>query len=179
MRVVIEIPSGSRNKLEYRDGGFVLDRVLPEHVGGYPVNYGFLPCTRAPDGDPLDVLLPGKALATGTELDVRIVGLLRMIDEKGEDPKLLAAPPDERHGPTRLGNRSPRSSLATSRTSQARTLGCWAGETPRKHIASWTRSPSRARGARRLACLNPTDTSTPRPGRLLRGSRSRSHPEIS
>lgn len=91
---MIEIPAGSRDKIEYRDGAFVLDRVLPEGVGGYPVNYGFVPCTRAPDGDPLDVLLPGPPRPTGAALSVQVVGFLRMVDEKGDDPKLLTVAPE-------------------------------------------------------------------------------------
>jgi len=89
IRIVVEIPAGSRDKMEYRDGAFVLDRVIPEDVGGYPVNYGFVPCTRAPDGDPLDVLVPGPPRSTGDELRVRVVGTMRMRDEKGTDPKIL------------------------------------------------------------------------------------------
>jgi inorganic pyrophosphatase len=92
--VVIEIPAGSRQKYEFRGGAFVLDRVLPEEVGGYPVNYGFVPCSRAPDGDPLDVLVSGPPRPTGTALRVPVTGLLRMVDEKGDDPKLLSVAPN-------------------------------------------------------------------------------------
>ena len=94
VRAIVEGQAGSRDKVEHRDGAFVVDRVLPEAVGGYPVNYGFIPCTRAPDGDPLDVLVPGPPQLTGAALRVRVVGLMRMVDEKGDDPKLLAVEPN-------------------------------------------------------------------------------------
>ena len=55
---VIEIPKGSRNKYEYdpRLGGIKLDRFLSASVV-YPTDYGFVPETLTPDGDPLDVLV--------------------------------------------------------------------------------------------------------------------------
>ncbi len=87
--VVIEIPSGSRKKWEHRDGRFVLDRTLPESVGGYPANYGFLPKTRGPDGDPIDVLVPGPPLPRGTRISAVPIDVLDMADEKGPDPKIL------------------------------------------------------------------------------------------
>jgi hypothetical protein len=31
-----------------------IDRMIPEDVGGYPVNYGFVPQTVSYDGDPFD-----------------------------------------------------------------------------------------------------------------------------
>ncbi|MHB0871401.1 MAG: inorganic diphosphatase, partial [Chloroflexota bacterium] len=56
--VLVEIPRGSRNKYEYDEatGRFRLDRVLFASVH-YPAEYGFVPGTRAPDGDPLDALV--------------------------------------------------------------------------------------------------------------------------
>ncbi len=49
-----------------------IDRVMPPEVGGYPVNYGFVPQTISYDGDPFDVLVLGLPLAGrthGTRLD--------------------------------------------------------------------------------------------------------------
>lgn len=92
--MVIEIPAGSVEKIEWRDGAFEVDRVLPPAVGGYPTNYGFIPCTRGPDGDPIDALLPGPPLPTGARVhDAWIVGVLNMTDEKGIDPKILLERP--------------------------------------------------------------------------------------
>jgi inorganic pyrophosphatase len=55
---VVEIPKGSRNKYEvdHATGIIRLDRVLLASVH-YPSDYGFIPRTRAADGEPLDVLI--------------------------------------------------------------------------------------------------------------------------
>ena len=42
-----------------------IDRMMPVDVGGYPVNYGFVPQTISYDGDPFDVLVLGPPLAGG------------------------------------------------------------------------------------------------------------------
>ena len=92
--VIIEIPRGSRNKYEYDHVHHVirLDRVLHSSVH-YPTDYGFLPDTLSPDGDPLDVLvLVEESTFPGCHLPARPVGVLRMIDDKGEDEKILAVP---------------------------------------------------------------------------------------
>ena len=52
--VVIETPKGSPNKLTFepRYGTFVLKGVLPAGAV-FPFDFGFVPSTRADDGDPL------------------------------------------------------------------------------------------------------------------------------
>ncbi len=94
MKVVIEIPKGSRNKYEYDEeaGAFRLDRVLYSSVH-YPTDYGFIPGTLAEDGDHLDVLvIVTEPTFTGCHILVRPVGVLTMTDEKGGDHKILAVP---------------------------------------------------------------------------------------
>ena len=56
--VVIETPKGSPNKLAFapRFGTFVLKGVLPTGAV-FPFDFGFVPSTRAEDGDPVDVLV--------------------------------------------------------------------------------------------------------------------------
>src|ERR1041384_6884886 len=58
VNAIIETPSGSRNKFEFDQatGLFKLSKVLP---GGtdFPLDMGFIPGTKAGDGDPLDILL--------------------------------------------------------------------------------------------------------------------------
>jgi inorganic pyrophosphatase len=91
---IIEIPQGSRNKYEYDHATHTihLDRVLHSSVH-YPADYGFLPGTLSKDGDPLDVLvLVLDPTFPGCHVPARVVGLLRMHDEKGEDEKILAVP---------------------------------------------------------------------------------------
>lgn len=90
---VIEIPRGSPNKFEWdaAAGRMRLDRVLYSPMY-YPGEYGFIPDTLAEDGDPMDILV----LATyptypGCVVPARVVGALKMTDEKGVDVKILAA----------------------------------------------------------------------------------------
>jgi len=90
----IEIPRGSRNKYEFDEatGVFRLDRVLYSSVH-YPTDYGFIPRTLALDGDHLDVLvIVEEPTFPGCLIPVRPVGVLNMIDEKGEDEKILSVP---------------------------------------------------------------------------------------
>jgi len=92
--VVVEIPRGSRNKVEFDPGlgAFRMDRVLYASVH-YPGDYGFIPSTLAPDGDPLDVLvLVNEPTFPGCVLPARPIGILEMRDEKGQDEKVLAVP---------------------------------------------------------------------------------------
>jgi inorganic pyrophosphatase len=94
IEVIIEIPRGSRNKYEYdhETGAIRLDRVLHSAVH-YPADYGFVPNTLSKDGDPVDVLvLTLDPTFPGCHVPARPIGVLRMIDEKGEDEKILAVP---------------------------------------------------------------------------------------
>ena len=58
VRVIIETPKGSRNKFKFNPGLglFELGSVLPAGAV-FPFDFGFIPGTKAEDGDPLDVLL--------------------------------------------------------------------------------------------------------------------------
>src|ERR1700747_1740952 len=92
VRMIVEIPKKSGNKYEYDAalGVFRLDRALysPMH---YPGDYGFIPGTRAEDGDPLDVLaLVEEPSFAGCLIAVRPLGLLDMIDQNEPDQKILA-----------------------------------------------------------------------------------------
>jgi inorganic pyrophosphatase len=69
-----------------------LDRTIPADVGGYPVNYGFVPQTVSYDGDPFDVLVLGPAIEGGRLVRGVIVGLMHMQDEKGLDSKVVISP---------------------------------------------------------------------------------------
>lgn len=94
---LIEIPTGSQNKYEYdkKKGAFVLDRVLfsPMH---YPAEYGYLDGTLALDGDPLDILvITSFPTFPGCLIESRVVGVLIMSDDKGQDEKLLAVPTND------------------------------------------------------------------------------------
>jgi inorganic pyrophosphatase len=89
--VVIEIPTGSRNKYEYDHESHVirLDRRLFTATT-YPADYGFVPDTLSKDGDPLDVLvLVADPTFPGCVVRVRILGVFFMRDEAGLDAKLV------------------------------------------------------------------------------------------
>jgi hypothetical protein len=87
----VEIARGDRRKWEFDMGANrrAVDRVLPEDVGGYPVNYGFVPQTVSYDGDPFDVLVLGPPIDGGTLVRGVVVGVMRMEDEKGLDSKVV------------------------------------------------------------------------------------------
>jgi inorganic pyrophosphatase len=94
LNCVIEIPKGSRNKYEYDPelGGIKLDRFVSASVV-YPTDYGYLPETLAPDGDPLDVLVcVSEPTFPGCIVPSRPIGLFMMSDEKGEDDHVLCVP---------------------------------------------------------------------------------------
>jgi inorganic pyrophosphatase len=90
----IEIPRGERRKFEFdmRHNRRAIDRVLPKSIGGYPVNYGFVPQTVSYDGDPFDILVLGPPLSGGSVIRGTIVGLMHMADEKGLDSKVVVSP---------------------------------------------------------------------------------------
>jgi inorganic pyrophosphatase len=90
----VEIPLGDRNKfeLDIEKNVVELDRVIHESVGGYPINYGFVPGTFSWDGDPFDVVVLGPKLESGAMVKGKIVGVYHMIDEKGFDPHLVISP---------------------------------------------------------------------------------------
>jgi inorganic pyrophosphatase len=92
--VVVEIPRGSQNKYEFdhETNAIRLDRHLIVSMG-YPAEYGFIPDTLGGDGDPLDVLvLTAYPTFPGCVIEVRLLGVCVMSDEKGEDAKLIAVP---------------------------------------------------------------------------------------
>ena len=88
---VIEIPMGSHNKYEIdvETGILMLDRVLHSPMY-YPVDYGFVPQTKADDGDAMDVLLlTDSPVFPGCMVEVRPLGAFKMSDDKGGDDKIL------------------------------------------------------------------------------------------
>ena len=91
---IIEIPAKSRNKyeLDKQTGALRLDRVLYSAVH-YPGDYGFIPRTLHEDNDPLDILVRiNEPTFPGCQIDVRPVGVLRMLDRGEPDDKILSVP---------------------------------------------------------------------------------------
>jgi len=92
--MVVEIPTGSRNKIEWnvKDNVFRFSRMLSTATR-YPIEYGFVPHSLAADGDPADIMaIMGEPTFTGCVIEVRIVGMLKMVDGGVEDNKILAIP---------------------------------------------------------------------------------------
>src|SRR6202046_4513409 len=78
VQVIIETPSGSRNKFAYDpdQGIFALKKVLPAGMV-FPYDFGFLPQTIAPDGDPIDVLLlMDEPAFPGCAVEARLIGVI-------------------------------------------------------------------------------------------------------
>ncbi len=85
LRVVIETPKGSRNKFKYDPelGTYRLNSVLSEGMV-FPYDFGFVPQTKARDGDPLDVLLlMDEPAFTGCIVESRIVGVIEAEQTEG------------------------------------------------------------------------------------------------
>jgi inorganic pyrophosphatase len=91
---LVEIPKGSRNKYEFDEalGGIKLDRFLFSSVV-YPTDYGFIPDTLAPKGEPLDAMVcVSEPTFPGCLIPVRVIAVFRTSDERGQDDKLLCVP---------------------------------------------------------------------------------------
>ena len=64
LNVIIEVPTGGepvKYEFDKASGALFVDRILHTPMR-YPANYGFVPHTLSPDGDPLDALVD-RALA--------------------------------------------------------------------------------------------------------------------
>jgi inorganic pyrophosphatase len=87
---IVEIPKGSRYKYEIdkHSGALILDRPLNQTI---PHNYGFVPNSLCPDGDPLDVFIIGpNPLVPLTKVKLQLVGAFVCMDNGVSDDKLLA-----------------------------------------------------------------------------------------
>jgi inorganic pyrophosphatase len=98
INVVVEIPAGSNNKIEWKRNlkVFTIDRVEPK-IFAKPTNYGFIPQTLDEDGDELDALIiTDEPLPTGVYLEARIIGVMRFVDDGEVDDKVVVVPADDR-----------------------------------------------------------------------------------
>ena len=78
IQVVIETPKGSRNKFAFdvKQNIFTVKAVLPAGMS-FPYDFGFLPMTLAPDGDPIDVLLlMDEPAFPGIAVRARLIGII-------------------------------------------------------------------------------------------------------
>lgn len=91
VNAIIEIPKDSKQKyeLDKETGLLKLDRFLYSAVH-YPGDYGFIPQTLWDDDDPLDIIiLTNRPVFPMTLVEVRIIGVLRMIDGGEKDDKII------------------------------------------------------------------------------------------
>jgi inorganic pyrophosphatase len=98
LHVVVETPRGSRNKYKYDPelGLFRLNRVLFAGAS-FPFDFGYVPGTRAGDGDPVDVLVLMDAPAfTGCLVFARVIGVLRATKNGKENHRLIAVSTEDK-----------------------------------------------------------------------------------
>jgi len=95
VNVIIEVPIGGepiKYEMDKAAGTLVVDRFLHTPMR-YPGNYGFVPHTLSDDGDPIDVLIANtRPIVPGAVINVRPIGVLKMVDESGGDEKIIAVP---------------------------------------------------------------------------------------
>ena len=98
VNVIIEVPVGGqpiKYEMDKEAGTLFVDRFLHTPMT-YPGNYGFVPHTLSPDGDPIDVLVCNtRQLVPACVINVRPIGVLIMEDDKGQDEKVIAVPSPE------------------------------------------------------------------------------------
>jgi inorganic pyrophosphatase len=96
--VIIEIPANAdpiKYEIDHETGAVFVDRFMGTSMH-YPCNYGYVPQTIAPDGDPVDVLVVTPfPLQPGVVIPCRPLGILKMEDEAGGDSKLVAVPTEK------------------------------------------------------------------------------------
>lgn len=91
--LVVEIPAGGSIKYELDAQGLLyVDRYLQMPMA-YPANYGSMPRSAGPDGDPLDALVLTRVpIQPGALIRFRPVAMLRMVDGGVADDKVIGVP---------------------------------------------------------------------------------------
>jgi inorganic pyrophosphatase len=89
--VVVESPRGSDVKLKYEARWEAMSISRPLSLGlTYPCDWGFVPSTKGPDGDPVDALVYWDTTTfPGVVLRCRAIGILRIEQNHAGD----ASPP--------------------------------------------------------------------------------------
>ncbi|HEX5183072.1 MAG TPA: inorganic diphosphatase [Allosphingosinicella sp.] len=97
LNVIVEVPVGGepvKYEFDKKSGALFVDRILHTPMR-YPANYGFVPHTMSPDGDPLDALVVARSpFIPGCVVRARPIAVLFLEDEAGMDEKLLTVPVD-------------------------------------------------------------------------------------
>ncbi len=97
--LVVEIPAGDNRKFEVSEQTGVMSWEIkngkPRLINflGYPANYGMVPRTMGGDGDSLDGITLGKFEFRGEVTQVKVIGVLHLIDGGDVDDKIIAVIP--------------------------------------------------------------------------------------
>jgi inorganic pyrophosphatase len=103
VNAIIDTPKGSRNKFKYDEkiGIFRLGGALP--LGAvFPFDFGYIPSTKADDGDPLDILiLMDDPAFVGCLVPAKLIGVLEANQTEDEvrtrNDRLIAVAADSRN----------------------------------------------------------------------------------
>jgi inorganic pyrophosphatase len=115
LRVVVETPRGATVKIDFdaAHAVFTVGRALPLGVA-YPYDWGFVPGTRADDGDPLDAMVLHEASTyPGVVLSCRVLGMVALTQRgsgrnRERNHRIIALPTfNERLGDVRDHTRLP------------------------------------------------------------------------
>ena len=94
-QLIVEVLIGGqpiKYEMDKAAGTLVVDRFLHTPMR-YAGNYGFVSHTLSEDGDPIDVLVANtRPIVPGAVMNVRPIGVLKMVDDAGGDEKILAVP---------------------------------------------------------------------------------------
>ncbi len=94
VNIVIEIPAGSTDKVEWNrlTKKMEVDRVEPSTFP-VPENYGFIPQTMGGDGDNLDAIyISEDIVAVESVISAKIIGIMYFKDEGQVDDKIICSP---------------------------------------------------------------------------------------
>jgi inorganic pyrophosphatase len=103
VNAIIDTPKGSRNKFKYDEkiGLFRLGGALP--MGAlFPFDFGYIPSTRAGDGDPLDILiLMDDPAFVGCLVPAKLIGVIEAEQTEDQETtrndRLIAVVADSRN----------------------------------------------------------------------------------
>jgi inorganic pyrophosphatase len=103
VNAIVDTPKGSRNKFKYdeKTSLFKLGGALP--LGAvFPFDFGYIPSTKAADGDPLDILiLMDDPVFVGCLVPAKLIGVIEAEQTEGgkttRNDRLIAVAADSRN----------------------------------------------------------------------------------
>jgi len=103
VNAIIDTPRGSRNKYKYDEKNlmFKLGGVLP--LGAvFPFDFGYIPSTKADDGDPLDIMiLMDEPAFVGCLVPAKLIGVIEAEQTEGQqttrNDRLISVAADSRN----------------------------------------------------------------------------------